>query len=118
MALIRETLEDLEGRLEPWKGALESKGLRVNVKKTKILISSENAGKVKIECKLPIYRCFISNKIFFLPKVQSCKLYNKYIIASAQITNTEIFLFTTVLVFKLFSCKVFSIKRQGYFLRK
>ena len=40
--------------------------------------------------------------MFFLPKVHSCKLYNKYIIASLQITNTEIFVFTTVLVFKLF----------------
>ena len=35
-------------------------------------------------------------------KVQSCKLYNdKYMIASIQITNTEIFAFITVLVFKL-----------------
>ena len=32
--------------LEAWKGALEIKGLRVNVQKTKMMISSENAGKV------------------------------------------------------------------------
>ena len=41
-------------------------------------------------------------------QVQSCKLYNnKYMIASTQITNTEIFAFITVLVFKLLSRKIF-----------
>ena len=51
LALVSETPEDLERRLEAWKGALESKGLRVNVKKTKIVINSENPGKVKIESR-------------------------------------------------------------------
>ena len=44
-------------------------------------------------------------KRWFL-KVQSCKLYdNKYMITSTQITNTEIFTFIAVLVFKLLSHK-------------
>ena len=60
-------------------------------------------------------------------KVQSCKLYNnKYMIASTQITNTEIFTFITSLVFKLLSRKVLFINRKdnrncekvGSFLRK
>ena len=60
-------------------------------------------------------------------KVQSCKLYdNKYMIASTQITNTEIFTFIASLVFKLLSRKVLFINRKdyrncekvGYFLRK
>ena len=34
MELVSETHEGLKGRLEAWKGVLESKGLRVNVKKT------------------------------------------------------------------------------------
>ena len=60
-------------------------------------------------------------------KVQSCKLYNsKYMIPSTQITNTEIFTVTAVLVFKLLSLKVLLInkrdngncKKVGYFLRK
>ena len=47
-------------------------------------------------------------------KVQSCKLYNsKYMIASTQITNTEIFAFIAVLVFKLLSRKVLFINRKG-----
>ena len=60
-------------------------------------------------------------------KVQSCKLYNsKYMTASTQITNTGIFTFIAVPVFKLLSRKVLfvnkkdnrNIKKVGYFLRK
>ena len=43
-------------------------------------------------------------------KVQSCKLCNKkYMIASTQITNTEVFAFIAVLVLKLLSRKVLFI---------
>ena len=40
--LISKTPEGLKGRLEALKGSLESKGLRVNVTKTKTMISGEN----------------------------------------------------------------------------
>ena len=47
-------------------------------------------------------------------KVQSCKLYSsKYMIALTQITNTEIFTFIAVLVFKILSRKVLFINRKG-----
>ena len=53
---------------------------------------------------------------FFSPcylKVQLCKLYNsKYMVASTQIINTEVFAFIAVLVFKLLSHKVLFIKRN------
>ena len=39
------------------KGELESNGLRVNVKKTKMILSSGNAGKVTIEGKFPCAVC-------------------------------------------------------------
>ena len=45
-------------------------------------------------------------------KVQSCKLYNKYMIASTQITSIEIFAFIAVLVFKLLSRKVLFTNRK------
>ena len=46
-------------------------------------------------------------------KVLSCNLYNnKYMITSTQITNTEIFAFIAVLVFKLMSRKVLYINRN------
>ena len=48
---------------------------------------------------------------FNLLKGQSCNLYNsKYMIASTQTTNTEIFAFIVVLVFKLLRSKVISRK--------
>ena len=47
-------------------------------------------------------------------KVQSRAWYNgNYMIALTQITNTEIFLFIAVLVFKLLSRKVLSINRKN-----
>ena len=46
-------------------------------------------------------------------KLHSCKLNNiKYKIASTQITNTEIFAFMAVLVFKLSSREVLFINRK------
>ena len=46
-------------------------------------------------------------------KVQSCKLRNnKYMITLTQITNTEIFAFIAVLVFKVQSRKVLFINRK------
>ena len=46
-------------------------------------------------------------------KVQSCKLYsNKYVIASTQITNTEVFAFIAVIPFKSLSRKVLFINRK------
>ena len=54
----------------------------------------------------PFYKCTTL-------KVQSCKLrHNKYMIASTQITNTEIFAFLAVLVFKLLSRKVLFINNK------
>ena len=44
------------GRLGAWKGVLVSKGLRVNFK-TKMMISSENTGRVAIESKFRYAVC-------------------------------------------------------------
>ena len=49
----------------------------------------------------------------YILKVQLCKLYNnKYMIFSTQITNTEIFAFIAVLLFKLLTRKVLFINRK------
>ena len=46
-------------------------------------------------------------------KVQSCNLYkNKYMMASTQITSTDIFVFIASLVFKLLSRKVLLINKK------
>ena len=53
-------------------------------------------------------------KILKLLKVQSCKLYNnKYMIASTQITNTEILALIAVPVFKLLSRNFLFINRKN-----
>ena len=57
LALVSKRLEGLKRRLESWKGALESKGLIVNVKKANMMTSSENAGKATIEGKFPCVVC-------------------------------------------------------------
>ncbi len=42
LALIAESISDLERLYVAWKGGMEAKGLRVNVKKTKVLVSSRD----------------------------------------------------------------------------
>ena len=53
----------------------------------------------------------LQNFLATLLKVQACKLYdNKYMIASTQITNTEIFAFIAVLDFN--ESEILFIKRK------
>ena len=39
LVLMSENMEDLKERFWNWKGALESKGLKVNTRKTKVMVS-------------------------------------------------------------------------------
>ena len=67
------------------------------------------------EVRFSVLMTFLHTLQRFLPhlNVQSCKLHNnKYIIASTQITNTEIFIFKAVLVFKLLNRKSFVYKKR------
>ena len=57
MTLVGETLEDLKESLGAWKGALETKELRVNVNLTKIIICGENNRKVEEKGKFPCTVC-------------------------------------------------------------
>ena len=41
LAVIAETKEELINRLNEWKDNIESKGMRVNMNKTKVMISAE-----------------------------------------------------------------------------
>ena len=53
LTLASETLEGLKRRLEAWKRVLESKGLRVNFRRMKIMINKENTRKVTMGDKFP-----------------------------------------------------------------
>ena len=55
LAILSDPLVDLKNRLAAWKTSLESHGLRVNVGKTKILVSS--AEHTKISARNPKYPC-------------------------------------------------------------
>ena len=46
LAILSDSLEDLKARLAIWKTSLESYGLRVNVEKTKILVSSSEFKRI------------------------------------------------------------------------
>ena len=44
LVIIAESLEELENRHSAWKNSMESKGLRVNLSKTKVMVSDVNRG--------------------------------------------------------------------------
>ena len=80
---------------------LQRKSLHKSLHKTFALQLQKNFVEIKIWVDF-----------YFNLKVQSCKLYdNKYMIASIQIKNTEIFTFISVLVLKLLSRKVLFTNR-------
>ena len=58
LAILSDSLVDLKNRLAAWKSLLESHGLRVNVDKIKILVSS--AERTKISARSPKYPCSVS----------------------------------------------------------
>ena len=81
------------------------------------LTNSPRYKKLNLVCNKFVKNSFIKGTI-----MQS----NKYMITSIQVTNTEIFTFISVLVFKLLSCKVLFINRKckrscqkvGYFFKR
>ena len=47
LVLMSENLEDLRERLQRWRGSLESKGLKVNIRKTKMMVSGAEGEIVR-----------------------------------------------------------------------
>ena len=75
----------------------------------KLMQNSYSNYKGQIESRSANSQQYLTTSL----KAQSCKLYNnKYVIPPKQITNTEIFTFIPVLVFKLLSRKVLFINRK------
>ena len=67
LAIIASSKEELLERLKLWKDGMESKGLRVNMKKTKIMVSGRNLGTLKDSGRFPCAVCRSgvgSNSIF------------------------------------------------------
>ena len=59
LAVIAETQEELIKRLDEWKDNLESKGMRVNMNKTKVMISGE---RQKVRQKAVRWPCGVCSK--------------------------------------------------------
>ena len=58
LVIVADSLEELKARLKLWKNGLEQKGLKVNVGKTKIMLSAHDAPKAKIKSiKFPCAVC-------------------------------------------------------------
>ena len=57
--MIAETEEELIKRLNEWKDNVESKGMRVNMNKTKVMISGE---RQKVRQKAVRWPCWVCSK--------------------------------------------------------
>ena len=58
LVIVAETIEELMTKLSNWKRAIENKGLRVNMGKTKFLASRHDAPKPVEKCRFPCGVCF------------------------------------------------------------
>ena len=57
LAIVSETIETLNVKLVAWKHCLEAGGLRVNLGKTKIMVSGCDVGKIREQGKYPCGVC-------------------------------------------------------------
>ena len=57
LALIAESEAELQEKLKSWDEGLTSKGLRVNVNKTKVMRSEKCEGVAPVKCKYPCSVC-------------------------------------------------------------
>ena len=57
LVVIAETEEDLVNRLDEWKKNMENRGVRVNMNKTKVMISGERQKPVQKAARWPCGVC-------------------------------------------------------------
>ena len=54
LVLIRETIKGFRGKFLRWKEALESKGLKVNLGKTKVIVSSSKIPEISVQSDMSV----------------------------------------------------------------
>ena len=67
LVIVARTLEELDERYSTWKNSMESKGLRINQGKTKVMISGTSSGPIFSSGKYPCGVCckgVANNSIF------------------------------------------------------
>jgi len=56
LVVVAETEEDLIKRLNEWKNIVENRGMRVNINKTKVMISGERQKEASAKgCKMAVW---------------------------------------------------------------
>ena len=87
LVLISETIEGLREKFWKWKEAFESKGLKVNLRKTKVVVSGAE-GEVSVSKVDPCGICgqqFISrNEYFFVVTKVIVRPLKKYPVLSSK----------------------------------
>ena len=57
LVLMAESIEELKGKVLRWKECMEAKGLKMNIGKTKVMVSGKNCGDVERLGKWPCTVC-------------------------------------------------------------
>ena len=57
LVLMAESMEELVEKFQRWKDTMESKGLRVNIGKTKVMICERDTGQIAESGKWPCSVC-------------------------------------------------------------
>ena len=55
--IVSDSLADLQRKFDAWKSGMEDKGLRVNVDKTKLMVSGPNLNPIHDSGKYPCGVC-------------------------------------------------------------
>ena len=77
---MADSLDELGVKLERWKAELSAKGLKVNTKKTKIMISKPGAGPVQ---KIGKYPCSVCNSCSS-PPLDTCEEEENIVIGNSS----------------------------------
>jgi hypothetical protein len=57
LELVATSERELKEKKQKWKISMESKGLKTNAGKTKVMVGGEGLGKVEVTCKTPFGVC-------------------------------------------------------------
>ena len=60
LVLMAESVEDLKEKVLRWKDCMEVKGLKVNIGKTKVMVSGKNCGAIE---KMGTLSCTVCERV-------------------------------------------------------
>ena len=66
LAVIADTLEECVSKLKVWKVDMENKGLRVNMKKTKLMVTGPGLDVLRDSGAFPYNMCCLSGRCWIV----------------------------------------------------